>query len=116
MCLSMCVIHAQNHTPSCPLLSLCETLVWGKALPVEGFDATPPAALDADQPKILCWLLVRPSLALPAPYLPAHTSGTTAPALFDKPVIDVGAIFQDHIPDGALVLSRPCVCSVTSFP
>jgi hypothetical protein len=36
-----------------------------------------PAARDADEPTNLSWLLWLPSPALPAPYLPAHTSDTT---------------------------------------
>ena len=43
-------------------------------------------------------------LSLQAPYPQAHTSVPSAPAIFDKLVIEVGAIRQEHIGKGAPIL------------
>jgi len=42
--------------------------------------ATPTAAPAAGRPTTLSWPLALCALALPAPYLPAHTSCTTSPS------------------------------------
>ena len=66
--------------------------------------ATPTAALAADQSTILSSPLVLSSPALPAPYCRGILPIPPSPALFDKCVIDVGAIQQEYISQGAPVL------------
>ena len=47
--------------------------------------------------------LTLPSLTLPAPYPPAHTSDTTSTAVLDQRVIDVRSIRQQSISKRTLV-------------
>ena len=48
-------------------------------------------------------LPLRPSLAFPAPYLPAQTPDTTSTSVFDGRVIDVCATGQEHTSKGVPV-------------
>ena len=64
---------------------------------------SPPAeAPAADRPTSFSWSLGRPALALRASI--SWRILSIPPALFDQHVIDVGAIRQEHIGNGASVL------------
>jgi hypothetical protein len=66
--------------------------------------ATPTAAPELDRLTGLSSLLVRPSLALPAPYSLAHTAESPARPVFNERVVDVRAVRQEHIGKSAIVL------------